>query len=127
MQIVDPGHTFLLNIFDYNNEEEVLNTLRYVKREGDKYPGNIGHYCGTNLQEVCRSQISRALYVNNQIPHIRTKNFIDLQRQSIFELELRAAERHSRKLELTQEELSHIETMLYCLKCGHIGCEGNCH
>jgi hypothetical protein len=124
MQVVDPGHRFALDMLDCSPHSSYRTTgLTYVKREGTNYPGNIGHYAGTTLQEVCRAQISRALYVDNQISCIQTRNFIRLQRESILELELRAAERHGRVLLNVREDIENEPT---CLNCGHIQCNSNC-
>src|SRR5258707_13345918 len=45
-----------------------MQTLQFVKREGEGYPGNIGHHEGTTMQEVLRVLIDRAKYINGQIP-----------------------------------------------------------
>jgi hypothetical protein len=39
MRVFDPGHKY----------------LKFVKREGDNYPRNRGHYEGTTSQEVLRA------------------------------------------------------------------------
>lgn len=123
MQVVDPGHGFKLKNLDSTPDSE-YEMLIYVKREGINYPGNVGHYPGTTMQEICRAQISRAFYVNNQIPSEETRFFIKLQRESILALERRAAQRHGRVLKNVRED---IENESVCFKCGHIQCEGTCH
>lgn len=121
MRVIDPGHEYLLNSLD--GGEPVL--LTFVKREGEGYPGNIGHHPGTNLQEVLRALIERVKYLNNQIPDARNWHVLLYLREALFELEQRAAERHGRVL--SYFKLDEIEFQLTCSKCGHIGCHGECH
>lgn len=120
MKILDPGHTYELNHLDGENKS----ILTFVKREGDNYPGNVGEYEGTNLQEVLRALIDRVKYLNNQIPCSQNEQIITNLRHSIFLLEQRAAVRHGRK---PLEGWWNIEFKPICNKCGHIGCKGNCH
>lgn len=55
MKVIDPGHVYDLRSLD----GEQLNRLVFVKREGPSYPGNVGHYPGTTMQEVLRALIDR--------------------------------------------------------------------
>lgn len=126
MRVVDPGHLYALAKLD-NRKSRVPTYLRFVKREGDKYPGNVGHYAGTNIQEVLRAVIDRVKYLDNQVPSERNQTVLTHLRLSIAELELRAAERHGRVLDLPPDGVNHIEMFPTCQKCGHIGCEGECH
>lgn len=132
MKIVDPGHHYRLDLLDAPDLQSVVfgADLVFVKREGEGYPGNVGHYSGTNMQEVLRALIDRVKYLNNQIPHPRNDNVITSLRHAIFNLELRAAERHGRLDEFTSLIMRggpQIENFETCKKCGHIGCEGRCH
>ena len=120
MQILDKGHSFLLDILDYDGRGEVLNTLEFVKREGEMYPGNVGKHPGTNLQEVYRACISRLIYLDNQISDPNNQLCIEFTRLCIAYLEYRAARRHGRELLLNTDELEQIETLETCPKCGHI-------
>lgn len=124
MKILDPGHQYSLNVLDdpYSDREVILT---FVKRCGKGYPGNKGYHPGTTTQDVLRALIDRTLYVDNQIHDSRNDNLIYHLRRSLLELELRAAERHGRRLQLL--EISGIENQPFCLKCGHIGCDGTCH
>lgn len=129
MNIVDPGHKYELRRLDGVGYE----ILTFVKREGEGYPGNVGHHSGTTTQEVLRALIERAEYVDGQIPHKANHEVIGCLRRAIWELEGRAAERHGR-LEAFLErfppgpvESYDIETARTCDKCNHIGCEGACH
>lgn len=120
MKVLDPGHVYLLDTLD----GEALVSLRFVKREGPGYPGNFGHYPGTNIQEVLRALIDRMKYLNEQIPDKRNESVMVYLRNALFTLELRAAERHGRGIENFTFPL---EEMPACTKCGHIGCQGACH
>lgn len=100
-------------------------TLVFVKREGEGYPGNVGHHAGTTTQEVLRALIDRMKYVDNQIHHARNDQAIYNMRAAIYELEYRAAERHGRVW--NRAGVVGIEDDPTCPKCHHIGCEGTCH
>lgn len=119
-----------LNVLDWpeNAPGEPAQTLVFVKREGLGYPGNVGHHPGTNIQEVLRALIDRVKYLNKQIPDSRNYTVIDALRESMWALECRAAERHDRFDKFIRNfDLSIIETYSFCHKCGHIGCNGECH
>jgi hypothetical protein len=124
MRVIDPGHKYALKRLDGDGEE----IITYVKREGLKYPGNVGHHSGTTLQECWRADIHRLLYVNNQEPCSATVDCIEHLRLCILFLEHRAALRHGRKppVEYSDPDLNCIETMPTCVNCGHIGCSGEC-
>ena len=130
MRVVDPGHRYVLRQLDSALPDnlgpaDLTGELRFVKREGEGYPGNVGHYCGTTTQEVLRALIDRAKYVDNQIPDARNRQVIYYLRAAIFELEMRAAERHGRVLPLF--DMEDIENLPTCERCNHIGCQGGCH
>lgn len=125
MDIIDPGHKYHLRILDAKISL-TPHVLVFVKREGDGYPGNIGHHSGTTTQEVLRALIDRTKYVDNQIHDPRNDHVLAYLRRSIYKFEERAAERHGRVL-ILPEGLKHIESLPVCEKCGHIGCEGECH
>jgi hypothetical protein len=131
MKIIDPGHVYDLDWLDGDPDTRGLgpridmaeNRLIFVKREGDGYPGNVGHHPGTNMQEVLRALIDRVKYLDRQIPHPRNETVISNLRHSLWCLEQRAAERHGRTWDPTWWE---IELQPTCPKCGHIGCRGGC-
>lgn len=117
MKELDPGHVYKLNTLDGDQ----LNLLTFVKREGEKYPGNVGHHSGTTTQEVCRALIARTKYVNNQEAHVANILVITYLQSCIYELESRAAYRHH--LEPPNEtEVPSIEELETCTICGHIWC-----
>ncbi len=116
MKIIDPGHIYDLQVLDHYRFGET-HRLVFVKREGDKFPGNVGHYAGTNMQEVLRAIRHRLGYLNNQIPDPRNLEAMELVERTIFLLEERAAERHGR-MPPTQKESVYGST---CQVCGHVG------
>lgn len=125
MRVIDPGHKYALRHLDGDGEE----IITYVKREGEKYPGNIGHHPGTNLQDEIRAQIHRVQYLEKQDPHWRNNYIIAAFRDILLNLESRAAERHNRSQLVLWDTISRsgpIETVPVCAHCGHIGCEGGC-
>lgn len=122
MNVVDPGHEYLLDSLD----GEQINHLIFVKREGVNYPGNVGHHPGTTMQEVLRALIHRAAYVNNQIWCEETEQAIMHMEAAVLVLEIRAAKRHSRSLDAVPRQHV-ISGEGKCQKCGHVGCAGECH
>ena len=134
MKVIDPGHVYRLRLLDGEDRPWMPEQkLEFVKREGEGYPGNVGHHPGTTTQEVLRALIDRTIYVNKQIPCIENTRLLMLLRKAIYQLELRAATRHGRDLHWRVAGYVHgamsegIETLPTCSKCNHIGCEGECH
>jgi hypothetical protein len=123
MRVIDPGHIYELRHLD-DPVGESFSMLKFVKREGDGYPGNVGHYSGTTTQEVLRALVDRAKYVDNQIHDNANDQVLWHLRMAIWHLEERAARRHGRKWNFKPEQ---IEDLSVCRKCNHIGCEGDCH
>jgi hypothetical protein len=67
MRVMDPGHWYELALLDALPNRLGLETLRFVKRVGDKFPGNqLPAYAGTTTQEVLRALIDRTKYVDAQ-------------------------------------------------------------
>ncbi len=127
MEVVDKGHHYLLKKFDIDStiprfvrEDELV----FVKREGAKYPGNIGHHPGTITQEVLRALIDRTKYVDNQLPCFENKQILDNLRSSLLLLEIRAARIRGKKLILVNP-MDNIEEQPTCDVCGHILCTEN--
>lgn len=114
MKIIDPGHKYSLDNLDGNNNT----ILTFVKREGLKYPGNVGSYEGTNIQEVLRALIDRLVYLDNQAACSENNQILLFLRESIYLLERRAAYRHGHYL--TPRVSDEIELLTTCKKCGHI-------
>lgn len=98
MKVLDAGHRYLLDSVDGEHQQE----LQFVKREGDGYPGNVGHYPGTLIQDVLRCLLDRVRYVDNQIPSEWNLIVRGNLEDALFALEARAAERHGKRLDATQ-------------------------
>jgi hypothetical protein len=124
MRTYDPGHAFFLDSYSgYPDETSIEGeqSLIFMHRVGNRYPGNDGNpYDGTNCQEVIRALISRALYLNNQIPCLETTEVITHLRQCLFLFEYRAAREHN--LTLPHPIQEDIENVPVCRQCGHISC-----
>lgn len=120
MEVGDPGHKYLLENYDCPSSTWARQMLTFMKREGEGYPGNVGHYHGTNLQEVMRALIDRAKYLDGQIPHQVNAEIVVHLRQCIRMLEERANDRHG----ISNGRLwwTDIEHMPTCHICGHIFC-----
>jgi hypothetical protein len=93
MDILDPGHDYEINNYDGSGKQRIT----FLKREGEGYPGNIGHYPGTNCQEVLRVLIDRIEYLDNQIPCNENKLILDNLKSAYWQFEKRAAERHRKE------------------------------
>lgn len=124
MTVIDPGHKYSLNLLDakWNTHSDLI----FVKRQGQNYPDNKSSHAGTNLQEVIRACIDRVKYLDNQIPCTENKNILLHLRHIIWQLELRAAVRHSRAESITDVDVNNIEFEAVCFICGHIRCNGRC-
>ena len=120
MRVIDSGHVYELQELDA--EQPCSRVLVFVKREGEKYPGNVGHHSGTNCQEVLRAIFDRLGYLDNQIEDPRNIRCRHLLAEAIYLLECRAADRHNRPRPDTVIEALTGKT---CPKCGHVGCTGS--
>ena len=120
MTVIDPGHRYQLHSLDGGEPVELV----FVKREGVRYPGNVGAHPGTNLQEVLRACIARLAYLDAQIHDYRTVAAIPLLRHAVELLEFRAAHRHGR----ADPSLLGLDVIAdrFCHQCGHVGCAGEC-
>lgn len=116
IEIVDPGHSYRLPSFDGELEQ----TLTFMKREGAGFPGNVGHYPGTNLQSVLRACLNRVVYLQGQIPHDNNVAIICHLKHVLRELEQRAAERHGLNPNTITLDLAAFGPM--CGTCGHVMC-----
>lgn len=125
MKEVDPGHVYELDNLDDPDHEVPKVLLYFVKREGEKYPGNVGHHAGTTVQEVCRALIARLQYVNDQESCEADRVAIQSLRDTIYRLEERAASRASDPYRLYRVKLEEIETYPTCPTCGHIFCRSH--
>lgn len=118
MTVVDPGHVYTLDPLDGDATQRLV----FVKREGFKYPGNVGAHSGTTTQEVLRAVVNRLTYVNNQLPCAETESACGLVEAAILLLELRAARLHNRNLDRPLDDV--VDGSGKCPRCGHVGCDG---
>ena len=124
MKVIDDGHKYELDHLDGDG----VTILDFVKREGEKFPGNVGHYEGTNLQEVHRAEIDRVKHLDTQDPCPENKWILRNLRDNLRYLEERAAKRHGRRPDWRLYENGRMETndqiefLPTCKHCGHIGC-----
>jgi hypothetical protein len=119
MRVIDPGHKYALAHLDGTGEE----ILTFVKREGLKYPGNVGSHEGTNIQETLRVLIDRVMHLDAQETDVANYYVLDDLRSALRKLEIRAAHRHGRS---NPQFTFDPENMSTCPKCGHVECEGVC-
>lgn len=128
MQVLDPGHRYQLATLDRDPSRDHEPELRFVKRVGEKYPGNEAPgYEGTTTQEVIRALIDRTKYVNAQIYDWRNYTVIVKLREALGFLEHRAAECRGELQQYAEAttKISHelgIEALPTCAICGHIAC-----
>jgi len=118
VKVLDPGHRYELPHLDGDG----TTTLTFVKREGEGYPGNVGHHEGVIMQEVLRALIDRAEYVDRQIPSAATSLAIECMQRACALLETRAAVRHGREIPLAHHAVYGTPHK----DCGHVGCNGEC-
>jgi hypothetical protein len=116
MKPLDFGYTYRLDSYDGDLDQ----VLQFRKREGENYPGNVGSYPGTSMQEVIRVLIDRLKYVDNQKPHYTNILVIQLLRNCLFLLELRAKQRIGQSLVIAASAA--IENLDACSICGHVQC-----
>lgn len=121
MREVDPGHVFDLDVLDGRPGEQFR--IHFVKREGEKYPGNIGAHSGPTTQEYIRAILARTRYVNRQLPCAENDLVINGCEAILFALENRASRIHGEHLDLPT--LGSIELLPTCPQCRHINCHGH--
>jgi hypothetical protein len=116
-RVIDRGHQYELLTLDGDDKQ----LLTFVKREGNKYPGNCGSHSGTTLQSVIRALIDRVEYLQNQIPCRENEGVLLNLQDALFLLESRAMRRHG----LDSRHLTHaiVEQGEMCPKCGHVICD----
>jgi hypothetical protein len=121
MEITDPGHSYRLRLYwpDGGTSYTTL-PIHFIKKEGEKFPGNVGSYSGTLTQEVLRALIDRLLYVNNQKHSRYTSLAIAALRMAFYELEQRV--RDERDQPVLDVDIDFIEHYAACNVCGHIIC-----
>lgn len=120
MRVLDQGHLYELAELD-GGEINSFSSLRFVKRVGDRFPGNVSPaYAGTTMQEVLRALIDRAEYVNRQIPCAETEASIALMEAALLLMEIRAKRVKGKNLDVaTVDSVVHAAT---CPHCQHVLC-----
>jgi hypothetical protein len=121
MIVLDPGHAYLLHQLD--GENGPAQRLQFVKREGEKYPGNVGACPGTTTQETIRALVDRTRYVDRQNPCEANRLVLSHLRSCLYLLEKRAAmkrciDEHRFRVEVMGIE--EIERLPTCCTCGHL-------
>jgi hypothetical protein len=126
LKTLDPGHIYMLDLLDIEtDEQQSTEMLIFVKRQGQRYPGNRSHYPGTNCQEVIRALIDRVKYLDGQMPDPRNQPVIQHLREALWLFESRAAQRYGRELP-PLSDFPCIEQEPTCPRCAHIRCAGEC-
>ncbi len=125
MKALDPGHTYWLDLLDSDSKRQGTEILRFVKRQGPRYPGNLSHYPGTNCQEVIRAVIDRVKHLNSQVPDPHNEPILHHLREALWLFESRAAKHYGRVLP-SRDALHGIDDEPTCSGCGHIRCGGEC-
>jgi hypothetical protein len=122
VKVLEPGHLYELD----NLDGPGVQVLRFVKRVGEKYPGNSGEpYAGTTMQEVLRALANRLQYVDGQQPCDENDAVLSHLFRAIYTLEKRAARLHGRNIK--DVPLTHVlDGVGKCSHCGHVGCHGDC-
>lgn len=120
MKVIDKGHDYEIDNYDGIGKQRIT----FMKREGANYPFNVGHYKGTNLQEVIRVLIDRVKYLNTQISCDENSRLIYSLRKNLLNLESRTARRHGWDLNPQVSNIE-IEDIPVCKTCGHIQCKGH--
>ena len=91
MEVIDPGHYYVVENYDGSG----IQKLYFLKRVGKGYPFNQPPpHKGTNCQEVIRVLIDRVKYLDKQIPCDENKLIIKNLQSALWLFEKRAAARH---------------------------------
>ena len=115
----DPGHHYQLLVLD-STWRSLPQFLRFVKREGPAYPGNVGSYEGTTLQSVLRACCARLDYLQRLEPSVEYFLIREKLITCLWYLEQRAAYRHGLPYPYSRD---FARTAPMCETCGHTVCE----
>jgi hypothetical protein len=118
MKVIDPGHAYTMHSYDGTFPQSIT----FMKRKGEGYPGNYDSHPGTNCQEVLRVLIDRVKYLDEQIPSEYNISIIDHLRMALWQFELRAATRHGLRVPKNMRRILNVEDVPSCKTCGHIYC-----
>ena len=118
MKVLDPGHRYLLAHLDGVGETSLV----FVKRVGEKYPGNTGAHEGTTMQEVLRALIDRSKFVDAQESSTWNAQVLGSLRRALWALECRAAAKRGEADRFADATAAEIESLPTCATCGHVAC-----
>lgn len=120
MKVIDNGHKYKLLTLDGKLNQTLTFVKRHDPEDPSRFPGNTGSYPGTTLQSVLRVCLDRMNYLNKQIPCDQNIQIINNIQNSIFLLEVRAAQRHG----LNPNCISQYDACFgpMCETCGHTKC-----
>lgn len=117
MKVIDPGHHYQL---DGVGHQLFIQDVTFVKNEGDKYPGNVGHHGGVLTQELLRVCIDRTKYLNDQGSCLETEMALAAMRQALAWYEVRAA--RCRGTHIEGAHIDALDNAPVCATCGHNQC-----
>lgn len=120
-RVIDPGHVYEILGIDGAPSQ----TISFVKREGENYPGNVGTLDGPITQNFLRAILHRCKYMNDQGSCAETDMIIAGLRMALMGFEVRAARCRGTAIELPN--LSDIDDAETCPTCGHIQCDQRRH
>lgn len=112
MKVLDPEHSYDLDNLDVNPEITAsTQTIDFVKRIGEKYPGNTGEpHAGTTVQELCRVIVNRLQYTDAQKECEENHHCILHARMIIYYLEKRAYREHGVELDQDMRTIELVPT-----------------
>lgn len=119
MKMLDAGHRYELDQFDGSSEHTIL---QFVKRcdPPENYPGNVGAYPGTIMQDVLRALIDRIEYVSGQQHWLENRPVRWCLHAALWLLEFRAHRHRGHILMVTPWSVAAMPT---CTECGHVACD----
>ncbi len=129
MKEIDPGHCYILDVYDRKPWQNDFQSLTFMKRIGDpaeptlrsRYPGNEPPgYCGTNCQEVIRALIARVAYLDGQHSCFENRVILFCLKIALWLFEFRAARVKGKFLPVNPLTAWRRST---CRECGHIQCD----
>lgn len=121
MKIIDPGHEYILEAVGFAPPQRIV----FVKNEGEKYPGNVGHHGGILTQELLRVCIDRTKYLNGQGSCMETELALSAMRQALAWYEVRAA--RCRGAHIEGDHANALDSAPVCATCGHNQCHRETH
>lgn len=121
MQIIDPGHEYLLDGVGRAPPQPIV----FVKNEGAKYPGNFGFHGGVLTQELLRVCIDRTKYLNAQGSCMETEHALAAMQQALGWYEVRAARCRGSYIE--EPHADALDAAAVCAVCGHSQCHRTTH